>query len=92
MFQEADEQGRGLIAASVLLRVCMAGRSVSVRGVGMSRAGSFVAIVLYGVRRWGARAAGSIVGGRWQSLYAGARDVEEPFQEAEPTSEVVKGD
>ena len=81
-----------MIVVGVLLRMSVAGRSLGVRGVGMTRAVSFIAIVLNGVRWRGARTAGSIVGGRSQSLYAGARDVEEPFQEAEPAPKVIKCD
>ena len=89
MFQKAYEKGRGLIAVNALLCVGMAGRWASLGGVGMSCVVCLVFVTLDGVGWWGAGATGTIVRGRWQSLYAGARDAEESLQEAEPTSEIV---
>ena len=82
----------GLIVNCVLLCVTEAGRALGVKGVDLADAAGLITIDLNGVQGRGARTTGSIVGGRTQSLYAGARDVEEPFQEAEPTSKVIKCD
>ena len=79
-----------MIVVDVLLCVNVAGRTLGVKGVDMTSAASLIAIDLNGVQGRGARTTGSIVGGRTKSLYAGGRDVEEPLQEAEPTSKVIK--
>ena len=81
-----------MIVLGALLCVNEAGRTLGVKGVDLADAAGLITIDLNGVQGRGARTTWSIVGGRTKSLYAGARDVEEPLQEAEPTSKVIKCD
>ena len=69
-----------------------AGRALGVKGVDLADAAGLITIDLNGVQGRGARPTWSIVGGRARPLYAGGRDVEEPFQEAEPAPKVIKCD
>ena len=76
----------------VILCVAVSGRVLRVTGVDLVDATGLITIDSHGVQGRGVRITWSIVGGRAWPLSAGGRDVEEPFQEAEPTPKVVESD
>ena len=81
-----------MIVICVLLCVAEAGRALRVKGVDLVDATGLITIDFHGVQGRGVRTTWSIVGCRARPLCAGGWDVEEPFQEAEPTPKVIKSD